>query len=209
MLSWSGTPTLHNLLGPMAIVGACMAWGLDNNLTRKISVADPLQIVALKGLVAGPVNLLLGLAAGGSLPGAVPAFTAAVVGFVCYGVSLALFILALRHLGAARTGAYFATAPFFGAAVAVVTLDEPLSAQLLSAGALMAFGVWLHLTEWHEHEHVHNPLTHSHSHVHDETHQHPHKGKEATAEPHTHQHAHSRLRHSHPHMPDIHHQHSH
>lgn len=101
-LSWSGTPGFESIIGPLAILGACVAWGLDNNLTRKVSLADPLQIVELKGLVAGPVNLALGLWTGGSLPQALDIFLAAIVGFLGYGLSLALFVLALRHLGAAR-----------------------------------------------------------------------------------------------------------
>src|SRR5437667_8942447 len=122
VLSWSGQPTLSSLIGPLAIVGACIAWGLDNNLTRKVSLADPLQIVELKGLVAGPVNLALGLWAGGLLPAAFPAVLAMSVGFLGYGVSLALFVVSLRYLGAARTGAYFSTAPFLGAVTDIIAL---------------------------------------------------------------------------------------
>jgi drug/metabolite transporter (DMT)-like permease len=209
VLSWSGTPTLESIVGPLAVIGACVAWGLDNNLTRKISLANPLQIVALKGMVAGPINLMLGLFAGGSLPGVAPALAAAVVGFFSYGVSLALFVLALRHLGTARTAAYFSTAPFLGAVVAVITLHEPMSYQLALAGAFMALGLWLHVTERHEHEHVHDVQAHSHSHVHDETHQHGHKSEDPVGEPHTHRHLHEPLKHSHPHTPDMHHQHRH
>src|SRR5437667_12634505 len=131
VLSWSGQPTLSSLIGPLAIVGACIAWGLDNNLTRKVSLADPLQIVAAKGLVAGPVNLLLGLWAGGALPNPLSALSAAVVGFLCYGVSLIFFALALRQLGTARTAAYFSVAPFFGAAVAIVMFNEPVTTNSL------------------------------------------------------------------------------
>jgi drug/metabolite transporter (DMT)-like permease len=158
VLSWSGQPTLSSLVGPLAIVGACVAWGLDNNLTRKVSLVDPLQIVELKGLIAGPCNVVLGLSMGGTLPGPGPVAFAGLVGMLGYGASLALFVLALRHLGTARTGAYFSTAPFFGAAIAVLVLGEPLTTQLLVAAALMAVGVWLHVTEHHEHVHVHDPL---------------------------------------------------
>src|SRR5262245_5637372 len=115
VLAWSGQPTWSGLIGPAAIVAACIAWGLDNNLTRKVSLADPLQIVELKGLVAGPVNLALGFWVGGGLPAPETIALAALVGFLGYGVSLALFVLALRDLGTARTGAYFSTAPFLGA----------------------------------------------------------------------------------------------
>jgi drug/metabolite transporter (DMT)-like permease len=209
VLAWSGRPTLSTLLGPMAIVGACMAWGLDNNLTRKVSLADPLQIVELKGLIAGPANLAVGLWAGGSLPDYTPLALALVVGFVGYGVSLALFVLGLRHLGAARTGAYFSTAPFLGTLVAIVVLGEPITGQLAVAGLLMAVGVWLHVTERHEHEHEHKPLTHSHAHVHDEHHQHVHDPIDPPGEPHSHQHRHGWIRHKHPHVPDMHHTHGH
>jgi drug/metabolite transporter (DMT)-like permease len=209
VLSWSGTPSLSGLLGPLVIVGACIAWGLDNNLTRKVSLADPLQIVELKGLIAGPINLLIGISAGGSLPELSAALIAGVVGFLGYGVSLALFVLALRGLGTARTGAYFSTAPFIGAIAAVLFLHEPISVQLLVAGGLMAFGVWLHLTEVHEHEHEHEQLEHAHSHVHDEHHRHEHGLADPPGEPHTHWHKHLRLRHRHPHLPDMHHTHRH
>jgi drug/metabolite transporter (DMT)-like permease len=137
VLSWSGQPSLSGLLGPIAIAGACIAWGLDNNLTRKVSLADPLQIVQLKGLIAGPVNLLLGLWSGGSLPTLSTSALAGIVGFLGYGVSLTLFVVALRHLGTARTGAYFSTAPFLGALAAVIFLHEPVTVQLLTAGLLM------------------------------------------------------------------------
>jgi drug/metabolite transporter (DMT)-like permease len=208
-LSWSGSPTLESIIGPLAVVGACIAWGIDNNLTRKVSLSDPLQIVALKGLIAGPINLLLGFAAGGTLPDLLSGAVAAIIGFVCFGVSLVLYVLALRHLGTARTAAYFATAPFFGTVVAVIILHEAVTVQLIVAGAFMALGVWLHVTERHEHEHVHSAQTHSHPHVHDETHRHGHGPDDPTGEPHTHRHAHEPLRHSHPHVPDMHHQHRH
>ena len=209
VLSWTGQPELSGLLGPLAIVGACVAWGLDNNLTRKVSLSDPLQIVELKGLIAGPVNLALGLIAGGQLPGVSVAFVAGLVGFLGYGVSLVLFVYALRHLGTARTGAYFSTAPFLGAIAALLLLHEPLTIQLLAAGLLMAIGVWLHLTEHHEHEHVHEPMEHAHPHVHDEHHQHEHLPDDPPGEPHTHAHRHARLKHKHPHVPDMHHLHKH
>jgi drug/metabolite transporter (DMT)-like permease len=197
------------LIGPLAIVGACIAWAFDNNLTRKVSLADPLQIVAIKGLVAGPINLVLGLWAGGALPDPLTAFAAAVVGFLCYGVSLVLYVLALRQLGTARTAAYFSVAPFFGATVAVVVLKEVITGQLMTAGVLMALGVWLHATERHEHEHAHERQAHSHPHVHDETHQHGHGPDDPLGEPHTHLHVHASLKHSHQHTPDMHHQHRH
>jgi drug/metabolite transporter (DMT)-like permease len=209
ILSWSGQPTLSTLLGPIAVVGACIAWGLDNNLTRKVSLADPLQIVELKGLIAGPVSLAIGFSAGGSLPPLSTALLAGLVGFIGYGVSLALFVRALRDLGTARTGAYFSTAPFVGAVAALIVLGEPVTLQLGAAGLLMAIGVWLHLTEVHEHEHEHEPMEHEHRHVHDAHHQHAHSPDDPPGEPHTHRHRHERMRHKHPHVPDMHHTHRH
>jgi drug/metabolite transporter (DMT)-like permease len=209
VLSWSGAPTLTGVTGPLAILGACIAWGLDNNLTRKVSLADPLQIVELKGLVAGPFNVMLALMAGASIPPFASILLAALTGFLGYGVSLVLYVVALRDLGAARTGAYFATAPFLGAIIAVVGLGDPVTAGLLAAGALMGLGVWLHATEHHEHVHVHEPMNHEHPHVHDAHHQHAHGPQEPPGEPHTHIHAHSPMKHSHPHTPDMHHTHRH
>jgi len=209
VLSWSGQPTLSNLLGPLAIVGACVAWGLDNNLTRKVSLADPLQIVELKGLIAGPFNVVLALSMGAQLPPPVPVVLAGLVGMVGYGASLALFVLALRGLGTARTGAYFSTAPFFGAAAAVLALSEPVTVQLGIAALLMAVGVWLHITEHHEHVHVHAAMAHDHAHSHDEHHQHEHGPLDPVGEPHTHRHRHDPLEHAHPHVPDEHHRHRH
>jgi drug/metabolite transporter (DMT)-like permease len=209
VLSWSGTPTLGTFIGPLAIVGACLCWGLDNNLTRKVSLADPLQVVELKGLIAGPCNLVLGLSIGAQIPGLSAVMVAGVVGFLGYGVSLALFVVALRHLGTARTGAYFSTAPFLGSVAAVLVLGEPVTAQLVTAGILMAVGVLLHLTEHHEHEHLHEPIAHAHPHRHDEHHRHAHNATDPPGEPHTHFHRHGRMRHAHPHMPDMHHVHRH
>jgi drug/metabolite transporter (DMT)-like permease len=208
-LSWSGSPTWSGLAGPLAIAGACIAWGLDNNLTRKVSLSDPLQIVELKGLIAGPANLALGLWAGGHLPAASSMAASGLVGFLGYGVSLALFVVSLRHLGTARTGAYFSTAPFLGALAALVILREPVTPQLVAAGLLMALGVWLHLTEMHEHVHEHDAMEHAHAHVHDEHHQHAHAPGDPAGEPHTHVHRHARQWHRHAHVPDMHHTHRH
>ena len=208
-LAWQGAVSITGVVGPLAIAGACLAWGIDNNLTRKISLADPVQIAMLKGLFAGPVNLALGLAVGEALPAPSIVVTAGFVGLLGYGVSLVLFIRALRDLGTARTGAYFATAPFVGAAAAIPIVGESASMQLLLAGGLMAAGVWLHVTERHGHEHEHQPMEHSHRHIHDEHHLHAHDPGDPSGEPHTHRHVHRRLRHAHPHAPDAHHRHEH
>ena len=208
-LSWAGTPSLAGAIGPLAVIGACISWGFDNNFTRKVSLADPFQIVELKGLIAGPINLALAFSAGAAIPAVSSALAAGIIGFLGYGVSLVLYVVALRHLGAARTSAYFSTGPFIGAMAAIVAVGEPLTLQLVIAGALMAAGVWLHLTEHHEHEHVHEPMAHSHPHWHDGHHQHAHRPEDPPGEPHTHWHEHGRLKHKHPHVPDMHHAHRH
>ena len=175
LLSWQGGAAGGIGWGALAIGGACLAWGLDNNLTRRLSAADPLQIAMVKGVAAGAVNLGLALVAGNAgLPAAGLALAAGCVGLIGYGVSLVLFVLALRHLGAARTGAYFSTAPFIGAALAVIAFGEAVTVQLALAAALMAVGLVLHLAERHEHEHAHAATEHEHRHAHDEHHRHDH-----------------------------------
>ena len=207
LLSWQSQASFQ--WGALLIAGACLCWGVDNNLTRKLSSADPVQIAMLKGLFAGTVNLALAFASGSSLPSPPILLAVGVVGFLGYGVSLAMFVLGLRHLGTARTGAYFSLAPFVGAVLAVLMLGESLSAKLLIAGALMGLGLWLHLSERHEHEHAHEPMEHEHRHRHDDHHQHEHAPGIMPGEPHTHRHRHARLVHRHPHYPDLHHRHGH
>ena len=132
-----------------------------------------------------------------------------VLGLFGYGISLVLFVVALRELGAARTGAYFATAPFFGSVTAILILSESLAPFFWVAFVLMIIGVWLHLTEIHSHEHTHEILEHEHVHSHDEHHQHSHDNQERVTKPHSHWHRHYAIKHSHGHFPDVHHQHSH
>ena len=207
VLSYRGVGSFGG--GTLAIAGACLAWGIDNNLTRKISAADPLQIAAIKGSLAGAFNLVLASSQHAAWPSAFNVIAAALLGLAGYGVSLVLFVLALRALGAARTGAYFSTAPFIGALLAVFLLGESLSAQILIAAVLMGVGVYLHLTERHDHGHAHELLDHEHRHSHDAHHQHEHAPDDPSGEPHLHAHRHSPLRHDHPHYPDIHHPHEH
>ena len=207
LLSWPDQASIR--WGSVFVAGACLCWGIDNNLTRKLSAADPVQIAMVKGSVAGTVNLLLALANGARFPGIGTMLAVSAVGFLGYGVSIALFVLGLRHLGTARTGAYFSLAPFVGAVLAVVMLGEPLSVRLLIAGGLMALGLWLHLAERHSHEHAHEAMEHEHRHWHDEHHQHEHGPDAPPGEPHTHWHRHAPLVHRHPHFPDLHHRHGH
>ncbi|MBN9554896.1 MAG: EamA family transporter [Alphaproteobacteria bacterium] len=195
--------------GALLIAGAGLAWGIDNNLTRKLSASDPVQIAAIKGVVAGSVNSALAFFAGSRLPGLPILGSALALGFVGYGVSLVFFVLALRDLGSARTGAYFSTAPFIGAALAVVLVGDKISTSLIVAGVLMALGLYLHLVERHSHDHLHEALEHEHRHIHDEHHQHSHTDADPPGEPHAHWHKHAPMTHAHPHYPDIHHRHGH
>ena len=210
LLSWQPGQGFGGVgIGSLAIAGACLAWGIDNNLTRKVSGSDPVQIAMIKGLVAGGVNLTLALSLGAKLPSLGLAAAAGVVGFLGYGVSLVLFVLGLRFLGTARTGAYFSTAPFIGALLAIAMFGEALTIPLVLAAALMAVGLYLHLLERHDHDHVHEPLEHEHAHTHDDHHQHEHGPDDPAGEPHVHGHRHARLIHGHPHYPDLHHRHGH
>ncbi len=217
VLTWPGQGALldwASLWPGLAVLGACLGWGLDNNLTRKVALADAGFIAMSKGLVAGGVNLALALSLGARLPPLPILLSAGLLGFACYGVSLVLFVLALRHLGTARTGAYFAVAPFFGALLAVALLGEDLSLALLLAAGLMGLGVWLHVSERHAHLHTHEPLTHAHSHVHggpgdDGHHDHLHEPALPPGTRHRHAHGHAALSHSHAHYPDAHHRHRH
>ena len=215
LLSWQGQLSLRELTGPLAVVAACLCWAIDNNLTQKVSAADPVQIAMLKGLVAGIVNVSIAFALQAHWPPAAKVGYALLLGFVSYGLSLVFFVLALRQLGTARTGAYFSIAPFVGASASLLIFRERPGAFLLAAALLMGVGVWLHLSEHHAHEHLHEVLDHEHPHVHaplDDHHQHLHSDADPSVSdpvPHTHAHHHERMRHNHQHYPDIHHRHNH
>lgn len=209
VLSWPGDAHFAGMQPAFLILGACLAWAIDNNLTRKVSLSDATWIAAIKGLVAGSVNLLLAFSLGASAPAWPQLMSAMIVGLLAYGASLALFVVGLRHLGTARTGAYFSVAPFFGAVLAIPLLDEQVTTRLLAAGALMLIGIWLHVTEKHSHMHTHEAMVHEHEHVHDAHHQHTHDPPIPSGTRHTHQHRHEPQTHSHAHFPDAHHRHDH
>lgn len=208
IVSWPDEARFAGLWPALAVLGACFAWAIDNNLTRKVSLSEATWIASVKGLVAGSVNLFLAFSLGGMLPPLPNLAGALAVGFFAYGVSLVLFVVGLRHLGTARTGAYFSVAPFFGAMLALA-MGEPITLPLLVAGALMALGIWFHLTEHHEHEHLHEVNEHKHEHVHDLHHQHAHDVPVAPGTKHSHWHRHEPLTHTHAHFPDTHHRHGH
>ena len=195
--------------GALLVVGACLCWAIDNNLTRKVSASDAMAIACAKGLVAGAVNIGVAMLMGVAIPSMSVSAAAAIVGLVGYGISLTLFVLALRDLGTARTSAYFSVAPFFGAALAIMLQGDVVTWQLGVATLLMAAGIWLHIAERHSHSHTHDQQEHTHSHVHDEHHRHGHDFAWDGHEPHTHAHVHSPLTHAHEHYPDVHHRHAH
>lgn len=209
LLSWEGASENGLPLGSLLVMAACLGWAIDNNLTQRVSGNDPVQVAGIKGLVAGCINLALAWFTGWK-PVSLPVVSAALgVGLLGYGVSLSLFVRALRHLGTARTGAYFSVAPFFGAAMALIILSERPGSMFWVAALMMAAGVWVHITERHEHVHRHERLVHGHAHRHDEHHQHEHDEGYNSGEPHTHTHEHAPLVHSHSHYPDLHHRHRH
>lgn len=208
MLSWqSGSTGVP--VGALLIVAACLCWAIDNNLTRKVSNNDAMVVACLKGLIAGPVNLAIAFATGAALPGIFTASAAMLTGLAGYGVSLVLFVVALRHLGTARTGAYFSVAPLFGVTISLLIWPEWPHLSFWLAAVLMALGIWLHVRERHEHVHTHETLEHTHRHRHDEHHQHEHDFPYDGDEAHTHPHTHLPITHSHPHFPDVHHRHQH
>ncbi|MEN9543950.1 MAG: hypothetical protein RLZZ598_783 [Pseudomonadota bacterium] len=195
--------------GSLLILAACLAWAVDNNLTRKVSAHDAMLIACLKGLTAGSFNTALALATGAAwpMPGVVGA--SLLVGFLGYGWSLSLFVVGLRTLGTARAGAYFSVAPLFGVLISLLIWPQAPTTLFWTAAVLMAVGVWLHVTERHEHEHAHEALEHTHWHRHDEHHQHAHDFPWPAQQAHAHLHRHAVLVHKHPHYPDIHHRHPH
>jgi drug/metabolite transporter (DMT)-like permease len=208
ILSCPSDAKIESLWPSLAILGACLAWAIDNNLTRKVSLTDASWIAAVKGLIAGSINLLIALSLGAQFPGVRDTLAALVIGVFAYGISLVLFVVGLRHLGTARTGAYFSVAPLFGGLLALL-MGEPVTLPLLLAAGLMACGLWLHLTENHEHLHTHETLSHEHEHGHDAHHSHEHDATSGTSEHHTHWHAHAPTTHAHHHYPDAHHTHRH
>jgi drug/metabolite transporter (DMT)-like permease len=206
VLGWQGQTLFGGWWPTLALLGACLGWALDNNLTRAVSSADATWLAMVKGLVAGTVNLAVALLLGNPAPAPLLVVGAMGLGALSYGLSLVLFILGLRAVGTARAGAYFSTAPFFGGVLAVA-LGEPVTPLLVVAAVLMAGGVLLHISEHHAHQHTHERLIHDHWHVHDEHHQHAHDVSVEAGVRHRHLHEHEPITHEHAHFPDIHHRH--
>jgi drug/metabolite transporter (DMT)-like permease len=197
--------------GGAALAGACLAWAVDNNLTQRLALRDPIAVVRAKTLGAGTALLALAFAFGAHLPPPRLAAAALILGAVSYGASVLLDAYALRLLGAAREAAYFATAPFVGALVGAALFREPVTIAEVGAGALMIAGVATLIRERHAHLHTHTPIEHEHAHVHDAHHAHTHDvATDGPGDrPHTHLHRHQAITHDHPHTSDAHHRHRH
>ncbi len=218
VLSWPGQGVALDF-GAVLVAGACLAWAIDNNIVRKISACDPTQITIVRGLAAGTIILVLAFARGATLPAAPFIAAALALGFVGYGISWALIVLSLRHLGTARTAAYFSTTPFIGAAVAVALLGEPVSTPLVIGGLLMAVGIWIHATEKRPHALILEPMVREpagdeHGHRHGAQHgygEHSQGPMGSMPESHFHPdssgHVGAPPEHRHPHHPDARHRH--
>ncbi|MEQ1528763.1 MAG: EamA family transporter [Methylococcales bacterium] len=208
LLSWDQRPMSGVPWAALSVVGSCLCWAIDNNLTCKIAAGDAVQIAGLKGLVAGMVNLAIAWLLGLPYPEITMALFACLIGFFGYGLSLVLFVKALRELGTARTSAYFSSAPFVGAGISLFLFQESPDLLFWIATVVIGAGIGLHLSEIHRHGHSHEPIFHTHRHSHDEHHQHSHDDWNGER-PHSHAHQHEPLSHSHAHFPDIHHRHRH
>jgi drug/metabolite transporter (DMT)-like permease len=196
--------------GALLVLLACFFWGIDNNVTRNISAKDPVIIVIVKGLCAGSFSFVLSILTGSHIPNLSHTAFALIVGAICYGASLLLFILALRDLGSARSSALFATAPFIGAVISFIVCKDVPTVQFIISVPLMIVGIFLLFRESHEHSHEHEYVEHDHFHDHtDAHHDHPHAGINDDADKHSHKHCHESVVHFHNHMPDIHHRHGH
>jgi drug/metabolite transporter (DMT)-like permease len=191
------------------VAGACVCWGMDNNLTALVSGFTPAQTTVAKGLIAGSVNLAIGMALGQRLPAVGSVGAALAVGAVSYGISIMLYISAAQQMGATRSQLLFATSPFLGVILAWTLFHERVQAAQLAAAPCIAAGLYFMLTARHAHEHTHEALTHTHSHRHDDGHHtHVHPGLPAWVR-HTHPHEHEPVTHTHEHLPDLHHRHRH
>jgi drug/metabolite transporter (DMT)-like permease len=207
-LTWNSSQGKFNLLGPSLITLSMICWGIDNNLTRNISSRNPLQITRIKGLVSGLVSIALAYTLGIGITWDLNIFYALLLGSFSYGISLVFFIKALEGLGSFRAGMFFSLAPFIGAAMSLVLLQEWIGWVMFPAIILTVAGVWLISTEKHEHLHLHQEEAHIHLHNHNDNH-HLHNHEETVREPHVHGHNHVEENHAHSHWPDTHHRHEH
>lgn len=196
-------------VGGLLVIGACVAWGIDNSVTARIDQLSPEQITFAKGAVAGTANLVFGLIVAAAWHVEARQIVGALlIGALGYGASITLWVKGARDLGAARGQVIFATAPFVGAVVAWTLLGESVTLAQVVAVPIAAVGVALSLRTAHEHAHRHETIDHVHEHSHDDVH-HNHEHPQASTGRHTHPHHHHPVEHIHPHLPDLHHRHTH
>jgi drug/metabolite transporter (DMT)-like permease len=208
LLSWDTSHSKFNILGPLLLVLATFCWGIDNNLTRQISEKNPAQIAAAKGLIAGTVSFSLALILKGKISFNISILYALLLGAFSYGISLVLFITALKGLGSSRTALFLSMGSFVGAVLSLIIFKNWNEWTFLPAFVLMAVGIWFIYHERHFHAHAHGLLTHTHTHRHDDLH-HQHEHTEPVTGSHSHEHTHTPLTHTHVHWPDTHHRHAH
>jgi drug/metabolite transporter (DMT)-like permease len=208
ILTWDAKGAWGLSVGALGVVIACAFWGMDNNFTRNISAKDPIAIVTIKGIVAGTVSLIIAFLSGSSIPSLKFVLAALILGFFSYGISIIMFIFAMRSLGAARTSAFFGSAPFIGAIISLFLFRELPGMNFILSIPVMVGGAVFILWEDHLHIHKHDGFGHDHRHKHDDNH-HIHEHNGDTNIEHTHWHVHEDLKHEHSHTPDIHHRHTH
>lgn len=194
--------------GSIFVILACLCWGFENNCTRMLSLKDPRQIVIVKGFGSGVGSLIIALFLKQQSANLFYLGMALLLGFVAYGLSIYFYIIAQRELGAARTSAYYAVAPFIGVLMAVIIFGQQLTASFIIALVIMIIGAYLAGVEHHRHSHVHEEITHEHRHSHTDSH-HLHVHDHAVAGEHSHVHTHEKIEHVHKHTPDMHHTHAH
>jgi drug/metabolite transporter (DMT)-like permease len=191
------------------VAAACLCWGFDNHWTALLDGVPAAASTLWKGAAAGAVNLLLSLLVLPWEARPAPVALALVIGALCYGASITLYVVAAQGIGATRAQLVFASAPFFGLALSIPLLGEPLGPAQIGAAALLALSLGLVFRDRHAHWHVHEALSHTHWHRHDDGHhRHTHPGAPPSLR-HDHWHEHESLRHAHPHWPDLHHRHGH
>jgi drug/metabolite transporter (DMT)-like permease len=194
--------------GSIFVLLACICWGLENNCTRKLSIKDPLEIVVIKGFGSGIGALLIALSLGERTNNILYIISALLLGFFAYGLSIFFYIYAQRDLGAAKTSAYYAIAPFIGVGLSLIIFREVPSWSFVVALLIMIIGTYFASTEEHNHRHSHILITHEHSHNHEDDH-HNHIHNKTIIKNHNHIHTHEECTHWHKHTQEIHHSHVH
>ena len=208
ILSIEDFGNLRFSIGAIFVLLGCICWGIENNCTRMLSLKNPIQIVMIKGVGSGSGALLIAVFTSGLTANIIYIFIALILGFVSYGLSIYFYILAQRNLGAARTSAFYAFAPFIGMGSSFIIFRETPAVSFIAALAVMLIGAYLAAFEKHSHKHTHIEMEHEHRHSHGDEH-HNHTHEPPVANEHSHIHTHNSVTHSHAHTPDLHHSHTH